>query len=95
MNILEKLHEAERKARDEYRWIESEKAGLDLGHNAELEWDRKYMPDFRRSYIDNLYALEIDCFVNRDFDRARELCDELRVLTREYCGKPFVKKEYP
>ena len=33
-----------------HKWIESEKAGLDLGEQACLEWVRKYARNFRESF---------------------------------------------
>lgn len=39
--------EAQCKEMQKHRWIESEKAGRDLGESAYLDWVRKYAKNFR------------------------------------------------
>ena len=44
--LVEEIQEIER-----HKWIESEKAGHDLGHDAIMEWVLKYAKQYRESYI--------------------------------------------
>ncbi len=39
---------------DRYKWIESQKAGRDLGEDAVFDWVRKYAEDFRRHVVEGL-----------------------------------------
>lgn len=42
-----------------YKWIESEKAGYDIGElRAAVEWIRQYSSAFREAYKDNPQYLE-------------------------------------
>ena len=40
-----------------HRWLESEKAGHDLGERAEKEWFTKYEIDFRKYWMENRFSL--------------------------------------
>jgi hypothetical protein len=42
--------EAEKAEMEKYKWIESEKAGRDLGNEAIIDWIHKYAAQFRESY---------------------------------------------
>jgi hypothetical protein len=91
MDIFAELHAAEARARAEYKWIESEKAGFDLGHNAELEWDRMYLPDFRRHYLGIMFdAIQAE----QDINRVKYIAADLRILMTEFCGRPWQEKTY-
>lgn len=46
--LLAEKHEIE-----VYKWIESEKAGKDLGNTAVSDWIRKYAASFRENYYKN------------------------------------------
>lgn len=37
-----------------HKWIESQKAGRDLGEDAVYDWVRKYAKDFRRHVVEEL-----------------------------------------
>ena len=39
---------------DRHKWIESQKAGRDLGEDAVFDWVFRYADDFRRYIIDGL-----------------------------------------
>jgi len=39
---------------DRHKWIESQKAGRDLGEEAVFDWVMKYADDFRRYIIEGL-----------------------------------------
>jgi hypothetical protein len=39
---------------DRHKWIESQKAGRDLGEEAVFDWVRKYANDFRRYVVEDL-----------------------------------------
>ena len=41
---------AEKEEMERYKWIESEKAGRDLGNEAIIDWIHKYAAQFRDSY---------------------------------------------
>ena len=41
---------AQKRAIEDYKWIESEKAKRDLGLEAQLEWIKKYAKSFREDY---------------------------------------------
>jgi hypothetical protein len=43
----EKIHRLQIKEILKHKWIESEKAGIDLGDQAVIEWIEKYAADFR------------------------------------------------
>lgn len=43
--LSEQKHEMEK-----YKWIESEKAGCDLGNIAIMDWIKKYAKQFREEY---------------------------------------------
>jgi hypothetical protein len=91
MDIFADMKAAEERARAEYKWIESEKAGFDLGHNAELEWDRMYLPDFRRHYMGIMFdAIQ----ASDDLARVKYIADDLRAIMTEYCGRPWHEKKY-
>lgn len=36
-----------------HRWVESEKAGYDVGVEAELEWIKKFAGDYRKWWFSN------------------------------------------
>lgn len=42
---------------NKHRWLESEKAGRDLGRKAEYEWLMKYEVGFRRYWLENRFSL--------------------------------------
>lgn len=44
---------AEKHEIEVYKWIESEKAGKDLGNAAVSDWIRKYAALFREKYYNN------------------------------------------
>jgi hypothetical protein len=46
-----RVYEEADKAIQEHKWIESEKAGRDLGVNATREWIQSYWPTFYRSRL--------------------------------------------
>jgi len=37
---------------EKHKWIESEKAGKDLGQDAVLDWIKKYAKKFRKEYVE-------------------------------------------
>lgn len=39
---------------DRHKWIESQKAGYDLGDRAVFDWVEKYAASFRRNVVENL-----------------------------------------
>lgn len=39
---------------DRHKWIESQKAGYDLGDRAVFDWVEKYAASFRRHVVENL-----------------------------------------
>ena len=41
---------AEKEEMERYKWIESEKAGHDLGNEAIIDWIHKYAAQFRETY---------------------------------------------
>lgn len=43
---------------NKYKWIESEKAGYDLGISAEIEWVDLYAKQFREWYIKTYGEIE-------------------------------------
>lgn len=50
---VERFHEfmkAQAHEIDVHKWIESEKAGKDLGNDAVMEWIKKYAKDFRKEW---------------------------------------------
>jgi hypothetical protein len=49
---------------DRHKWIESQKAGRDLGEEAVYDWVRKYAADFRRYVLEGRKELII--FPNGD-----------------------------
>ncbi len=41
----------QKKAMEEHKWLESEKAGHDLGQACLLDWIKDHAADFRREFI--------------------------------------------
>jgi hypothetical protein len=48
---LREFLENERNEIERHKWIESEKAGRDLGYDAIMDWIRKYAKLYREEYI--------------------------------------------
>jgi hypothetical protein len=48
---LRQFLEEERDEIERHKWIESEKAGRDLGYDAIMDWIRKYAKLYREEYI--------------------------------------------
>ena len=48
---LREFLEDERNEIERHKWIESEKAGRDLGYDAIMDWIRKYAKLYREEYI--------------------------------------------
>ena len=48
---LQKYLELQNREIERYKWIESEKAGRDLGHEAIIDWILKYAHQFSDHYL--------------------------------------------
>lgn len=48
---LKEFLDNEREEIERHKWIESEKAGRDLGYDAIVDWIRKYAKTYREEYI--------------------------------------------
>ena len=59
--LIRAANEAQKEEMRKHKWIESEKAGFDIGPIAYLDWVRNYASQWRESFMDKNSDFDCTC----------------------------------
>lgn len=76
--LLNAANKAQIEEMQKHKWIESEKAGFDVGPAAYIDWVKKYAADWRKSFIES--HVNFDCTCNLILERTSD--DSCNCCTR-------------
>jgi len=72
-----------------YKWIQSQKAGHDLGENAVIEWVKKYAAKYREEYNDCFHQM-VEMVITEVEDN--KLCKEIKHPDLEAITELIIEK---